>query len=199
MSLPSGAGSACWGGRTRCSPNPTDRALILPRWWRRSLRPTTGPAKPRIISDGPQVSLEPRTVQSIAAAVHELATNAARHDALASSTGPVSLGWAVATQNPGRPTRSGDFSAAGAAARFRVASRCACGRNRSPLVLTNRRRAGRSAVGRRDQARRLQPNLLPTPVDGRGTRAGSRPRSGGRRMYQIRRGSGAVIFRDRRK
>jgi two-component sensor histidine kinase len=46
---------------------------------------------PRIISDGPQVSLEPRTVQSMAVAVHELATNAARHDALASSTGPYRL------------------------------------------------------------------------------------------------------------
>jgi PAS domain S-box-containing protein len=47
----------------------------------------------RITSGGPQVSLEPRTAQTIAVAVHELATNAAKHGALASLTGRVALGW----------------------------------------------------------------------------------------------------------
>jgi len=47
----------------------------------------------RLIWSGPQVSLKPRTAQTIAVAVHELATNAAKHGALASLTGRVTLGW----------------------------------------------------------------------------------------------------------
>jgi len=47
----------------------------------------------RIVSGGPQVSLEPGTAQTIAVVVHELATNAAKHGALASLTGRVALGW----------------------------------------------------------------------------------------------------------
>src|SRR5215472_1043165 len=47
----------------------------------------------RLIWRGPQVSLKPRTAQTIAVAVHELATNAAKHGALASLTGRVTLGW----------------------------------------------------------------------------------------------------------
>jgi two-component sensor histidine kinase/DNA-binding response OmpR family regulator len=47
----------------------------------------------RLIWGGPQVSLEPRTAQTIAVAVHELATNAAKHGALTSLTGRVTLDW----------------------------------------------------------------------------------------------------------
>jgi two-component sensor histidine kinase/two-component SAPR family response regulator len=52
----------------------------------------TGEAE-QIILGGPQVSLKPRTAQTIAVALHELATNAAKHGALASLTGRVALGW----------------------------------------------------------------------------------------------------------
>ena len=52
----------------------------------------TGEAE-RITAGGPPVSLQPRTAQTIAVAVHELATNAAKHGALASLTGRVALGW----------------------------------------------------------------------------------------------------------
>jgi two-component sensor histidine kinase/two-component SAPR family response regulator len=47
----------------------------------------------RIIFGGPEVLLKPRTAQTIAVAVHELATNAAKHGALASLTGRLALGW----------------------------------------------------------------------------------------------------------
>jgi two-component sensor histidine kinase/DNA-binding response OmpR family regulator len=47
----------------------------------------------RLFWGGPQVSLQPRTAQTIAVAVHELATNAAKHGALASLTGRVALAW----------------------------------------------------------------------------------------------------------
>ena len=67
-------------GRTRCSPNAIGRALILLRWWRKGCV-LLDQRSPPITSGGPQDSLEPRTVRSIAVALHELATNAARVDA----------------------------------------------------------------------------------------------------------------------
>jgi PAS domain S-box-containing protein len=42
---------------------------------------------------GPDVSLEPSTAQGLALALHELATNAAKHGALSSITGRLSLTW----------------------------------------------------------------------------------------------------------
>jgi PAS domain S-box-containing protein len=42
---------------------------------------------------GPEVSLQPATAQGLALALHELATNAARHGALSAMTGKVSLNW----------------------------------------------------------------------------------------------------------
>ena len=47
----------------------------------------------RVDSAGPPVSLEPRTAQTIALAVHELATNAAKHGALSSLSGRVAITW----------------------------------------------------------------------------------------------------------
>jgi PAS domain S-box-containing protein len=47
----------------------------------------------RVGSAGPPVSLEPRTAQTIALAVHELATNAAKHGALSSLSGRVAIAW----------------------------------------------------------------------------------------------------------
>ena len=45
--------------------------------------------------DGPNVSLSPQTAQGIALALHELATNAAKHGALSSIKGKVRLSWQV--------------------------------------------------------------------------------------------------------
>jgi PAS domain S-box-containing protein len=44
---------------------------------------------------GPAISLQPATAQGLALALHELATNAAKHGALSSSSGKVSLEWAL--------------------------------------------------------------------------------------------------------
>jgi two-component sensor histidine kinase len=43
--------------------------------------------------NGPQVLLEPNAAQSIAVALHELATNAAKYGALSSADGHVDLTW----------------------------------------------------------------------------------------------------------
>jgi PAS domain S-box-containing protein len=43
--------------------------------------------------DGPDISLQPSTAQGLALALHELATNAAKHGALSSVKGKVSLSW----------------------------------------------------------------------------------------------------------
>jgi PAS domain S-box-containing protein len=47
----------------------------------------------RIVTAGPEVSLDPRTAQTIALALHELATNAAKHGALSAVEGRLRLEW----------------------------------------------------------------------------------------------------------
>jgi len=42
---------------------------------------------------GPDISLQPATAQALALALHELATNAAKHGALSSPTGRITLDW----------------------------------------------------------------------------------------------------------
>ena len=44
---------------------------------------------------GPNVSLQPHMAQGLALALHELATNAAKHGALSSVLGKISLSWQV--------------------------------------------------------------------------------------------------------
>ncbi len=44
---------------------------------------------------GPDISLQPATAQGLALALHELATNAAKHGALSSPSGKVSLEWGL--------------------------------------------------------------------------------------------------------
>jgi len=64
--------------------------------------------------DGPNVSLSPPTAQGIALALHELATNAAKHGALSSMKGKVRLSWRVEAdtltlnwaENGGPPVRA---------------------------------------------------------------------------------------------
>lgn len=50
----------------------------------------------RISLSGPEVRLNPASAQALGMALHELATNAAKHGALAGEHGRVSLGWTVA-------------------------------------------------------------------------------------------------------
>jgi PAS domain S-box-containing protein len=57
------------------------------------LAPYAAKDEQRIRIDGPQVLLEPSVAQSIAVALHELATNAAKYGALSSSSGRVHLAW----------------------------------------------------------------------------------------------------------
>jgi PAS domain S-box-containing protein len=52
----------------------------------------------KITTDGPKISLEPATGQILALAVHELATNAAKHGALSVPSGRLHLAW---KQQPG--------------------------------------------------------------------------------------------------
>ena len=46
-----------------------------------------------IVVSGPDLLLEPRCAQTVALALHELATNAAKHGALTVSSGRIKLGW----------------------------------------------------------------------------------------------------------
>ncbi len=47
----------------------------------------------KVSIDGPGISLQPSTAQGLALALHELATNAAKHGALSSVSGKVRLSW----------------------------------------------------------------------------------------------------------
>ncbi|MGN5662301.1 methyltransferase, partial [Xanthomonas citri pv. mangiferaeindicae] len=47
------------------------------------------------VAEGPNVALRKSTVQTLALALHELATNALKHGALAVDTGTLSIRWEV--------------------------------------------------------------------------------------------------------
>ena len=47
----------------------------------------------RVVAAGPKVRLEPSTAQTLALALHELATNAAKYGALSSLSGCVAVSW----------------------------------------------------------------------------------------------------------
>jgi two-component sensor histidine kinase/DNA-binding response OmpR family regulator len=53
----------------------------------------------KVLIDGPAVLLQPNTAQTLALALHELATNAAKYGALSADAGRVALNW---TLKPGR-------------------------------------------------------------------------------------------------
>ena len=52
----------------------------------------------KIVMQGPDISLQPSTAQGLALALHELATNAAKHGALSSEGGKVTLTWDLQPQ-----------------------------------------------------------------------------------------------------
>jgi PAS domain S-box-containing protein len=49
----------------------------------------------RIVAAGPPISLHPATAQSLALAVHELATNAVKYGALSAPSGRIALQWSI--------------------------------------------------------------------------------------------------------
>jgi two-component sensor histidine kinase len=63
---------------------------------------TLRPYGDRVRSQGPHVSLPTRLSVSLALALHELATNAAKYGSLSSATGMVEIAWQVVSAPPGR-------------------------------------------------------------------------------------------------
>jgi PAS domain S-box-containing protein len=53
----------------------------------------------KIMTSGPDVSLEPRTAQTLALALHELSTNAAKYGALSVISGRVKVSWELQPEN----------------------------------------------------------------------------------------------------
>lgn len=102
-SLPEGDAARTFRGRLRALAH-AHGLLAETRWGGADLgrlleaelapwRPESGEA--RIALDGPSVTLTPSAAQSLALVVHELATNAAKHGALSTGIGAVSLAWCV--------------------------------------------------------------------------------------------------------
>jgi two-component sensor histidine kinase len=58
------------------------------------------PDEGRVITEGPPVSLSPEATQTLALALHELATNAAKHGALSNDGGIVRVEWRVTGTPP---------------------------------------------------------------------------------------------------
>ena len=72
------------------------RALVMGH-----LRPFTSENDARVGLSGPDVRLMPQAVQTLGIALHELATNAMKHGALAHEDGVVQLSWALAQDTEG--------------------------------------------------------------------------------------------------
>jgi two-component sensor histidine kinase len=79
-----------------------------------SLAPYAGPNPERVILRGEDVVLRPRAVLTLAMAVHELTTNAAKYGALSAPGGRVEIHWqAVRTADNKRPVLRIDWSEQG--------------------------------------------------------------------------------------
>jgi two-component sensor histidine kinase len=61
--------------------------------------PLSGPGSSRFAISGPHVRLSPRVVMSLAMALHELCTNAAKYGALSNATGRVLVHWSLTGAN----------------------------------------------------------------------------------------------------
>ncbi|MBS0523746.1 MAG: hypothetical protein JSS04_08930, partial [Proteobacteria bacterium] len=106
---PPGGGWRAFDGRIRALAR-THRRLTANRWAGASLRelvrdeikPYADDALRNVDILGPDVSLGPKAAVTLCLALHELATNAARHGALSSRAGRVSVEWCL--------TADGDLS-----------------------------------------------------------------------------------------
>jgi two-component sensor histidine kinase/CHASE1-domain containing sensor protein len=76
------------------------RGVTLDDLVRRELTPHGLGDGDRMAVTGPAVWLPPSAAVALGMAIHELATNAARHGALSSTSGRVSVSWSVATSGP---------------------------------------------------------------------------------------------------
>lgn len=61
----------------------------------------------RVATQGPTLAVSPPAAQTLALALHELATNAAKHGALSSETGRVDVGWSI--EGEGEPSLQLDW------------------------------------------------------------------------------------------
>lgn len=68
-----------------------------------SLAPYVGAGQERVVLRGEDVVLRPRAVLTLAMAVHELTTNAAKYGALSAPAGRIEIQWRVVRANNGRP------------------------------------------------------------------------------------------------
>lgn len=69
---------------------------------RQVLRPYSGDDQARVVLQGPQVRLNPRSAQSIALSLNELATNALKYGALHEGDGHVAITWEVSGEKADR-------------------------------------------------------------------------------------------------
>jgi PAS domain S-box-containing protein len=79
-------------------------AMLLGRDWQGAdlaevVRTEMKPYADRVHTDGPSLVLNAEAAQNFALALHELATNAAKHGALSNSAGRVHIKWAMAKSN----------------------------------------------------------------------------------------------------
>ena len=80
-----------------------------------------GEASPFIIA-GPEIELKPKAASSLALALHELATNAAKYGALATPSGVIRLKWDLVGDGPGAALRITWSEAGGARVQAPTAS-----------------------------------------------------------------------------
>lgn len=69
----------------------------------------------RLVLDGPRVPLHSQTIQSLALALHELATNAVKYGALASAQGHLAISWWLQQEGDGVPWLYVDWLESGVA------------------------------------------------------------------------------------
>ena len=70
---------------------------------RQQLGPYRAEDRRNLAAEGPSVTLTPASALALGIALHELATNAAKHGALATAKGRVALSWRIDAREPDRP------------------------------------------------------------------------------------------------
>jgi two-component sensor histidine kinase len=80
----------------------SDHRVALADLLKRTLKPYAEVRGGRIRAAGPDVALEPPLVLSLHMVFHELATNASKHGALASTSGAVEIRWDILLNGDGR-------------------------------------------------------------------------------------------------
>ena len=136
-----GRGAAHEAGRNR--PRPACR---------RSPGGRTRPSAARVSANGPPVRLAPETALALAMAMHELATNAAKHGALSVPAGRVAVDWRVEPPPERRHRRFGRHAPARMVGAWRAAGLRAADAARVRVAPDRARIAGAARAGRRGVA-----------------------------------------------